>query len=64
MTALRVGIVCDYLEERWPSMDLIGDMLMQTLPAVSRGRVEASDKALCERLCGELADVVRTELGA
>ena len=41
MTALRVAIVCDYLEERWPSMDLIGDMLMQTLPAVSGGRVEA-----------------------
>jgi glycosyltransferase involved in cell wall biosynthesis len=41
VTALRVGIVCDYLEERWPSMDLIGDMLMQTLPAVSGGRVEA-----------------------
>jgi glycosyltransferase involved in cell wall biosynthesis len=38
---LRVGIVCDYLEERWPSMDLIGDMLMQTLPAVSSGTVEA-----------------------
>jgi glycosyltransferase involved in cell wall biosynthesis len=38
---IRVGIVCDYLEERWPSMDLIGDMLMQTLPAVAHGRVEA-----------------------
>ena len=41
MRALRVGIVCDYLEERWPSMDLIGDMLVQTLPAVSVGKVEA-----------------------
>lgn len=41
MTTLRVGIVCDYLEERWPSMDLIGDMLMQTLPAASAGKVEA-----------------------
>ena len=41
VTTLRVGIVCDYLEERWPSMDLIGDMLMQTLPGVSGGRVEA-----------------------
>lgn len=41
MKALRVAIVCDYLEERWPSMDLIADMLMQTLPAVSVGRVEA-----------------------
>ncbi len=41
MKTLRVAIVCDYLEERWPSMDLIGDMLMQTLPSVSVGRVEA-----------------------
>jgi glycosyltransferase involved in cell wall biosynthesis len=41
VTALRVGIVCDYLEERWPSMDLIGDMLMETLPAVSAGKVSA-----------------------
>jgi glycosyltransferase involved in cell wall biosynthesis len=38
---LRVGIVCDYLEEGWPSMDLIGDMLMEMLPAVSDGTVEA-----------------------
>lgn len=26
-TPLRVGIVCDFLEERWPSMDLVADML-------------------------------------
>ena len=26
---LRVGIVCDFLEEGWPSMDLVGDMLTQ-----------------------------------
>jgi glycosyltransferase involved in cell wall biosynthesis len=38
---LRVAIVCDYLEERWPSMDLIGDMLMQTLPGVSEGAIDA-----------------------
>jgi len=24
---LRVALVCDFLEERWPSMDLVGDML-------------------------------------
>ncbi|RPI57159.1 MAG: hypothetical protein EHM55_02795, partial [Acidobacteria bacterium] len=41
MTVLRVGIVCDYLEERWLSMDLIGDMLMQSLPGVSAGKIEA-----------------------
>src|SRR5258708_24128708 len=27
----RVGIVCDLLEERWPSMDLVGDMLLENL---------------------------------
>ena len=24
---LRLALVCDFLEERWPSMDLVGDML-------------------------------------
>jgi len=28
MTAsLKLGLICDFLEERWPSMDLFGDML-------------------------------------
>lgn len=31
---LRVGIVCDLLEEHWPSMDLVADELLRTLPAV------------------------------
>jgi len=61
MTALRVGIVCDYLEERWPSMDLIGDMLMQTLPAVARGRVEAVQlRPELNRRWGRLPVVGRT----
>jgi len=29
---LRVAVVCDYLEEQWPSMDLAGDMLCRYLP--------------------------------
>ena len=29
----RVGIVCDMLEERWPSMDLVADLLSQRLRA-------------------------------
>ncbi len=33
-TPLRVGIVCDLLEEHWPSMDLVADELLRTLPAV------------------------------
>lgn len=28
---LRVALVCDFLEEQWPSMDLIGDMLARHL---------------------------------
>src|ERR1700680_1751518 len=28
-TPLRVGILCDLLEEGWPSMDLVADMLTQ-----------------------------------
>lgn len=27
----RVAIICDYREEGWPSMDLVGDMLFQHL---------------------------------
>jgi glycosyltransferase involved in cell wall biosynthesis len=28
---LRLGVVCDFVEENWPSMDLMGDMLMANL---------------------------------
>ena len=38
MTAVpprRVGIVCDLLEEGWPSMDLVADELLRALPAVA-----------------------------
>jgi glycosyltransferase involved in cell wall biosynthesis len=31
--ALRVAVVSDYLEERWPSMDLVADMLTNFLQA-------------------------------
>lgn len=30
---IRVAIICDFLEENWPSMDLVGDMLYKTLSA-------------------------------
>ena len=32
--------------------------------SLCRVMIEAADAALCERLCGELADVVKAELGA
>jgi glycosyltransferase involved in cell wall biosynthesis len=33
---IRVGIVCDLAEERWPSMDLVADMLVERLGAQGR----------------------------
>jgi glycosyltransferase involved in cell wall biosynthesis len=41
MKPIRVGVVCDLREEEWHSMDLVADMLLDTLPSVS-GRVEAT----------------------
>jgi glycosyltransferase involved in cell wall biosynthesis len=40
--ALRVAVVSDYLEERWPSMDLIGDMLTNFLQDQSAAGIEAA----------------------
>jgi glycosyltransferase involved in cell wall biosynthesis len=37
---LRVGVVCDLAEERWPSMDLVAEMLVERLGRQGRG-VEA-----------------------
>lgn len=45
MHTVRVGLICDLREERWHSMDLIADMLMDTLPAVAGNRVAVT------RLC-------------
>ena len=45
MKPIRVGIVCDLREEGWHSMDLVADMLMETLPTIANGDVRAT------RLC-------------
>jgi glycosyltransferase involved in cell wall biosynthesis len=37
---LRVGIVCDYREERWPSMDLVADMLLGSLRTAHASEIE------------------------
>ncbi len=42
MTPLKIAIVADMLEERWPSMDLIADMLMKQLRTAYSGRVDAT----------------------
>lgn len=39
MSVLRVAIVADYLEEGWPSMDLVADMLMTHLAQSHGGAV-------------------------
>ena len=41
MTRLRVAIVADFVEEGWPSMDLVADMLLERLRAEHAGTVTA-----------------------
>ena len=38
---IRVAILCDYREENWPSMDLVGDMLTDHLAREHENRVHA-----------------------
>jgi glycosyltransferase involved in cell wall biosynthesis len=40
MIPLKVAIIADLLEESWPSMDLVADMLVEGLRAGYRGRIE------------------------
>jgi glycosyltransferase involved in cell wall biosynthesis len=40
MIPLKVAIIADLLEESWPSMDLVADMLVERLRADYRGQVE------------------------
>ena len=42
--SLRVLVLCDFLEEQWPSMDLVGDMLCRHLVE------ECGDAVRCMRL--------------
>jgi len=42
MTPLKVAIIADLLEEHWPSMDLVADMLLEHLRANYQGQVEAT----------------------
>jgi glycosyltransferase involved in cell wall biosynthesis len=36
----RLALICDFLEERWPSMDLFGDMLFQRFTAEHASAIE------------------------
>ncbi len=42
MTPVRVAIIADMLEERWPSMDLVADMLLKQLRRDYAGQVDAT----------------------
>ncbi len=48
MKPLRVGVICDLREEGWHSMDLIADMLLETLAGVAGSEVRAT--GLCPRM--------------
>src|SRR5436305_4628429 len=45
MNRLRVAIVCDFVEEGWPSMDLVAEMLLDHL------RKDHSDVIAAKRVC-------------
>lgn len=53
MTAARVALICDFQEEHWPSMDLVGDMLFRYLSegaGCSVVQVRPAMKRLFQRL--------------
>src|SRR5437879_3057039 len=46
-TGVRLGVICDLVEENWPSMDLVGDMLLAQLhttppPGIKAERIRPS----------------------
>jgi glycosyltransferase involved in cell wall biosynthesis len=40
MTPLKVAVIADLLEEQWPSMDLVAEMLVEHLRSEHRGQIE------------------------
>ena len=42
MSTLRVAVIADMLEEGWPSMDLVADMLVDRLATQHAGRIAAT----------------------
>jgi len=38
---VRLGVICDLVEEHWPSMDLVGDMLLAQLEGSSAAGIDA-----------------------
>jgi glycosyltransferase involved in cell wall biosynthesis len=42
MDPIRLAVVCDYPEEGWPSMDLVGEMILSHLAARHAGSIAAA----------------------
>jgi glycosyltransferase involved in cell wall biosynthesis len=52
---MNVGIVCDFIEERWYSMDFVADTLIESLPKIqgmNPRRIRPGMKLRCSRLPG------------
>lgn len=50
---MRVAVICDFLEEQWPSMDLVGDMLfehLQSVPGIDAVRIRPPMKTRFARV--------------
>src|ERR1700737_3877953 len=45
MARLRLTVVCDLVEENWPSMDLVAEMLLKHL------RTDHADSVWAKRMC-------------
>lgn len=41
MKPLRIAVVCDFLEEKWPSMDLVAETLFENLQVHHRNEINA-----------------------
>ena len=79
MTVVRVAVIADYLEEGWPSMDLVADMLMDRFEGGTAGvaatlvrprltrrlsRVSRGPRAFaCDRMAARLWDYPRVVRG-
>jgi glycosyltransferase involved in cell wall biosynthesis len=50
---LRVALICDFVEERWPSMDLFGEMILAHLQSEHAGAVAVT--RICPPLRSRLA---------
>ncbi len=48
MSLARVAIICDYIEENWPSMDLVAEMLLMQFRDSHTSTVEAT--RICPRM--------------